>query len=115
MKRRKRKRGTYERGKRSDKDFAHSRLQGLDRDLALIRGDIELLDRVLAANRPRGEYADTWTAGCREGMAIALDVVEGKLREVLIRSHLSNRPIRLRYYDDQTPTVKDSFLVIPTS
>jgi len=81
--------------------------------LKLIDGDIKMLDRVLGSVFPlaHSEFDDAWTEGCREGMAIALDLMLDRIQDVAIRSRFEPRPIRIRYIPGAERSIKDESLL----
>jgi len=61
----------------------------------------------------RSEFEDHWIEGCREGLAIAHDLLAGSIKDIAIRSNFKPRPIKLRYHDGADRTVKDEGLIAP--
>lgn len=71
-----------------------------------------MLDSILRRkDRLSSEFEDNWVEGCREGMAIALDIVSGSLQDVAIRGSFEGKPVRIRYYKGKHRTVKDPSLI----
>lgn len=88
------------------------RLRVLDHHLGLIKMDIEMLDRVLDDRTVlNSHWYDTWTEGCREGLAMAYDLLQSKIEDITIRAAFEDRPIRIRYRAGRTQTVKDDKLI----
>jgi len=103
-----------QRKKRRGKRESVQALRSLDHRLGLIKGDIDMLDRVLGPEGGlRSDYDDRWIEGCREGMAIAHDLLLGRIRDLAIRSIFEGLPIRIRYYEGAEPTITDRSLFPP--
>lgn len=74
---------------------------------------IGMLDRVLGQEGGlRSEFEDQWIEGCREGLAIAYDLLARSIQDVAIRSIFERKPIRLRYYEGRETTVSDDSLIL---
>ncbi len=82
--------------------------------LTMIAADIEMLDRILKLeDAERSDYWRNWTEGFREGMAIALDFMEGRIRDVAIREIFDGHPVRVRYYGGAEKGITDPSLRVP--
>jgi len=80
----------------------------------MIDSDIGMLDRILSLEDcDRSDYWKNWTEGCRQGMAIALDYMEGRIRDVAIREMFDGHPIRVRYYEGAEKRITDASLCGP--
>lgn len=89
-------------------------LNSLAYNLSLIEQDIEMLNRVLKEKGClRSEFEDHWIEGCREGMALALDLVESRIEDVAIRGMFEGHPIRVRYKIGAERTITDDSLLVP--
>jgi len=86
----------------------------LDHTLTLMGQDIKMLDRVLKTKDCLcSEFEDHWIEGCREGLAIAVDLFEGRIQDVAVRSTFQGRPIRVRYFAGAEKTITDASLLAP--
>lgn len=87
------------------------RLKALDHNLWLIKTDIEMLDRVLESAGLTSEWSDIWVEAYREGMATAYDLLQSRIEDITIRAAFVDRPIRIRYREGRTRTVKDELMM----
>ena len=72
-----------------------------------VEDDLAALDHVLEGKRATdSEFGDEWIRGCRSGMAMALDIISGKLQGVKVDPDFPERPIRIRYYETVTESEK---------
>lgn len=86
--------------------------RSIDHRLVMIKLDLELLDYVLNSTvRLSSEFEDNWIEGCRDGMAIAYDLLKGRIEDVAIRSTFQPKPIKVRYYNGAQRTIKDDSLI----
>lgn len=86
--------------------------RSLDKRLTEILLNVELLDLALRSERRlSSEFEDHWIEGCRDGMAIAYDLLRGRIQNVDIRSKFEPKPIKVRYYEGVQRTIKDDSLI----
>lgn len=91
--------------------YGHRR--NIDHRLRNLRQDVDMLDRVIAQTFPEAlsEHEDAWARGCREGFAIAYDLMVGAVEDIAIRGKFKPYPIKMRYYPEAERTTKDDALI----